>query len=97
MGGGRWDVELLPAARRQLRELPNPEREEALDLLTDLVEHPVLPGAEPLRNYHNRYKIRFGRRGRYRMLYDVFASSRKVLVGMIKLRGPETYSGMDRW
>jgi len=31
------------------------------------------------------------------MLYDVYAASRKVVVGCIELRGTETYSGMDRW
>ena len=63
----------------------------------ELAEDPLLPGAEPLRNHNNRYKIRFGRQERYRILYDVLPGSRKVLVGVIKLRGPDTYSGMDRW
>lgn len=30
------------------------------------------------------------------MLYDVFPASRKLLIGVIEVRGPETYSGMDK-
>ena len=100
MGGDHaetWDAEILPAASRQLRDLPNPERQEALDILIDLAENPFLPGAEQLRGYNNPYKIRFGRGERYRVLYDVFPASRRVLIGAIKLRGPDTYSGMDKW
>ena len=92
-----WDVELASTADKQIGNLPGPGREEALDLLIDLAEDPFLPGAERLRHYNNRYKVRFGRGERYRMLYDVFAASRKVVVGRIELRGPETYTGMDRW
>jgi len=56
-----------------------------------------LPGAERLRNYNNRHKVRFGRGERYRMLYDLYPASRKVIVGCLELRGQDTYSGMDRW
>ena len=92
-----WDVELLLSARRQLRELLGPERQETLDILIDLAENPFLAGAERLRNYNNRYKIRFGRGERYRLLYDVYPASRRVLIDAIELRGPDTYRGMDRW
>ena len=92
-----WDVEILPTARRELRDLPNPERQEALNIMSDLVEDPFLTGAERLRGYNNRHKIRFGRGERYRMLYDVYPASRKVLIGVIELRGPTTYRGMDKW
>ena len=92
-----WHVEFLVSARNQLRELPSPERQETLDLLMDLAEDPFLPGAERLRNCNNRYKIRFGRGERYRLIYDVYPASRSVLIDAIELRGPDTYSGMDRW
>ena len=101
MGGGEdpelWHVELKLSARRDLRALPDREREEVRRLFDELEEDPFLPGAEKLRHYNNRYKIRFGRGERYRMLYDVFPASRNVIVGRIALRSPETYSGMDRW
>ena len=94
---GLWDVEIKESARKQLRTLPGPEREEALDLLTDLEEDPFLSGVERLRNYNNRFKIRFGRGERYRLLYDIYPASRRVIVGVIQLRSPDTYRGMDRW
>ena len=94
---GLWDVEIKASAGKQLRTLPGPEREEALDLVTNLEEDPFLSGAERLRNYNNRHKIRFGRGERYRLLYDIYPASRKVIVGVIELRSPDTYSGMDRW
>ncbi len=92
-----WHVELKSGAEKDLHVLPNPERKDAVDLLDDLEQDPFLPAAEKLRHYNNRYKIRFGRGERYRMLYDVYPATRKVIVGVIEERGPETYSGMDRW
>jgi mRNA-degrading endonuclease RelE of RelBE toxin-antitoxin system len=92
-----WYVEVLPTAERQIGSLPGPERNEVVDLLMDLEEDPFPAGAERLRNYNNRYKIRFGRGERYRLIYDVYPASKRVLVDAISLRGPETYRGMDRW
>ena len=99
MGGAPelWDVEVLPSARRELRKLPNPEREEFLDILEELKEGPYLPGIQKLRSYHHRFKIRFGRGERFRIFADILPGARKVLVTTIVLRGRDTYSGMDKW
>jgi mRNA-degrading endonuclease RelE of RelBE toxin-antitoxin system len=101
MGGGAnqepWHVELTTGADRDLDQLPGPEKSEVRSLLQELEEDPFLPGVEKLRHYNNRYKIRFGRGERYRLIYDAYLASRKVLVLLIEERRPETYSGMDRW
>ncbi|SRR5712692_3108293 len=99
MGGDpeSWDVEILPGAGRDFRLLPDPERDEALNIIEDMKEDPFLPGIEKVRSYNNRYKIRFGRGERYRLLADIFPESRRVLIGVVELRGPRTYSGMDKW
>ena len=99
MGGAPelWRVEIFDSASRQLRQLPEPEREEALDIAGDLREDPFLPGLQRLRGYSHRYKIRFGRGERYRMFLDILTESRKVYIRAIKLRTRATYSGMDKW
>ena len=99
MGGGPelWDVRVRRGAAKELRMLPDPEREAVLDILEDLREDPFPAGAGRLRSYNNRYKIRFGRGERYRLFYEVFPTRRGVSVTRIELRRASTYSGMDRW
>jgi len=99
MGGGLelWDVRVRRSAAKELRKLPNPEQGDVLDILEDLEEDPFPAGAERLRSYNNRYKIRFGRGERYRLFYEVFPTRRRVSVTRIELRKANTYSGMDRW
>jgi len=93
---GLWTVEILPSAERELHSLPGQAYAEAAQLIRDLAEDPFPLDAERLRGYRNRYKVRFYK-GRYRFLYDVSEQQRKVIVGRIRIRDTETYSGMDRW
>ena len=81
-----WDVRVRRSAAKELRNLPSPEQGDVLDILEDLKEDPFPAGADRLRSYRNRYKIRFGRGERYRLFYEVFPAKRGVSVTRIELR-----------
>ncbi len=59
MGTPEWNVEVLPEADRDLRNLPDIVRAEAIEIIRDLAEDPFPPEAMPLRRHKNRYKIKF--------------------------------------
>ncbi len=98
MGGAEfWDVDILPSAEKERRSLPAPEREEVRQITRELLAEDPLSAGKPLRNYNRRFKIRFGRGERYRPFYEVYPSTRRVIVTKIEQRGPGTYRGMDKW
>ena len=96
MATSAWNVEILSTAERELDELPQGVRAEALQSIDDLREDPFPSDAEPIRGVRNRYRIRFYR-NRYRIIYDVSERQKKIVVDRIRRRDPHTYSGMVRW
>ena len=87
-GPSNWTVEILPTARRALRQLPPDLREEILDTLEAMQEDPFAL-AQPLRSRNDYYLIRFGV---HRLIFRVFPGRYLVLVTRIAHRS-SAYAG----
>ncbi len=96
MGTEPWSAKFRESARKELRELPEQVRLEALGAIVALTEDPLPPDAVALRGHKNRYRIRFYR-DRFRIVYDLSYQQRKIIVVRIRPRDPDTYRGLDRW
>ena len=57
-GPSNWNVEVLPTARRALRQLPPDSRDDILDTLEAMQENPFAL-SQPLRGRNDSYRIRF--------------------------------------
>lgn len=83
-----WKVEVLPTARRALRQLPAGLREEILEILQSLEDDPF-DGALRLYGREDYYRIRHGA---YRVIFRVSIEKRSVLVARIARRS-SAYEG----
>ena len=85
----RFRLEVQTAAQRSLRTLPNRLRAEASQILLDLREEPYPPDSKPLgRELRSRRRIRLNG---WRIIYTVDESEQRVIVWVIRRRGPDTY------
>ena len=91
-----WRIAVTASAADELGALPDSVRDEAMQIIEDLAEDPLPPGAEPVRKARNRYRIKFYGY-RYRLIYDVSEHQRRVIIGRVRIRDRKTYSGMDKW
>ena len=98
LGDESWTPKILAGAKKDLDELPDPVRREALQMLADLLEDPYPPNLEEARmkGYRNRYRLYFYR-DRYRFIYEIAEQQRTVRVLRVRLRDRYTYSGMRKW
>ena len=96
---GRWEVELLPRAKKGLTEILQERGDDAFDQALNeilaLGEDPTPEDAEHLRRTKHHYRI-YIYRSLYRAIYRVLPGKQIVLVERI---GPRrnVYSGFDRW
>lgn len=72
-----YQVEMSPAAKRQIRKLPQTTQDRILDKLEELAKNPRPPGASILENTDGLYRMRVGD---YRVLYQVEDQVLMVLV-----------------
>lgn len=85
----KYQLEILPRARRQLRSLPNRIRAETARLILELRFDPHPDVAEPLRDqYAGILKIKVDS---WRIFYTVDDSTATVRIINIKRRNPDTY------
>jgi mRNA-degrading endonuclease RelE of RelBE toxin-antitoxin system len=87
-GLSNWTVEILPTARRALRQLPPELRDEILETLEAMQEDPFAL-AQPLRSHNDYYRIRFGA---HRLIFRIFPEKRVALVTRIAHRS-SAYTG----
>ena len=78
-----YTVELLPAANRQLDDLPWHVSIRVLNALAALADNPRPPGAIKLKGGHNLWRIRVGK---YRVIYEIHDDELIVLVDSSKFR-----------
>ena len=72
-----YELEFLPAARRDLKRLPQPIQLRIADALRDLQDNPRPPGVKKLVGEPNSWRIRVGD---YRVLYEIHDGRLLVLV-----------------
>lgn len=72
-----YQVELAPAAKRQIRKLDTTNRKRILDALEKLSGDPRPLGVVKLTGEENLYRIRVGT---YRVIYDIQDQALTVLV-----------------
>ena len=72
-----YQVELAPAAKRQIRKLPQATQDRILDKLEELAATPRPPGAKRLENAQGLWRVRVGD---YRVVYQVEDQVLMVLV-----------------
>lgn len=72
-----YSVQLLPAARRQLRKLPAFARSQVESVLAGLAGEPRPPGAKKLQGSGERWRVRTGD---YRVIYEIFDGELVVVV-----------------
>ncbi len=87
-----WQIRIAKSAERELDELPDPIRNQAIAALSELQEDPCPPGTEAVRGRPNRYKVRLERG--YRLVYQVSRQQRRIV--LLRARPHETaYLGFE--
>lgn len=93
MAAGNWQVEVLPRARKQLRQFEDRIREACLDELEDM-EQGYFGDSAPLRGHRDFARLKFYRKA-YRIIYRINRRDRKLLVTRITRRDEKTYRGFN--
>ena len=73
----RYEIQVSPAARRDIKKLPHEIRRRVIAKIDDLAEDPRPHGYTQLKSNDVRYRIRVGD---YRIIYKVFDDILVVLV-----------------
>lgn len=89
-----WRIEILQAAEKDLDNLEDPLRREALEAILDLAEEPFPADAVPLDGMRRHYRIAFGNR-RYRIGDRVSPKRETVIVIRVPSRS-DVYVGYRR-
>jgi mRNA-degrading endonuclease RelE of RelBE toxin-antitoxin system len=87
-----WAVKVLPAAQREIDDLDDSARFEALEAITDLEEDPFPAGSILLRGYTDLHRLRFYR-DQFRVVYTVSEKQRRVIVERVRTRST-AYAGL---
>jgi mRNA interferase RelE/StbE len=89
---GKWHVELLPSARRELLALRNPIQDRVRAAIRSLADDPTPPDSIAMKDKGiGLHRLRVGG---YRVVYRLQAQRIRVLVIRIGHRS-EVYSGWD--
>ncbi len=88
---GAWVVSLRRLAQRELAELDDTVRFEAIEAIAELEEDPFPAGSIQLRGYTNLYRVRFYR-DRFRLVYTVSQKQRRVIIERVRPRST-AYAG----
>jgi len=83
VSGTQYRVELIPAARRQLRKLDQKVAQRVLPAIEDLKSEPRPPGCRAMTGQPGRWRIRVGD---YRVVYQIDDDIVLVLVVIIAHR-----------
>jgi mRNA interferase RelE/StbE len=81
-----YHLKLLPGIERQLRKIPNRDRERVVEAMRSLATEPRRPGTTHLSE--NLYRIRVGN---YRIVYAIFDTEPVVLICKVARRTEATY------
>jgi mRNA-degrading endonuclease RelE of RelBE toxin-antitoxin system len=93
MASGKWTTKIERGARRQLESLPCPDLvREATEIIDDLAEDPIPPGAIAMHGYNNMYRLRFGNEA-YRIVYRADNKNRRIIVRAVGPRAT-VYRGL---
>ena len=87
-----WKVKVLPRAQKEIDQLPDSVRPEALQAIQDLAEDPLPPDSILMRGYSHSRRIRF-HGNQYRILYHVSESQKTVYVFRVRPRA-DAYRGL---
>ena len=87
-----WKVKTRPEAQRDLDQLSDPVRAEALAAIEDLAYDPFPPDSIPLRGHAHRYRIKFYS-NRYRIIYDALENRRTIRIFRVRPR-QDAYRGL---
>ncbi|MBZ0257092.1 type II toxin-antitoxin system RelE/ParE family toxin, partial [bacterium] len=77
----RYDIELRPAAMRDLRKIPRNDLERIAKAIDDLANDPRPIGCLKMKGYEGFYRLRIGD---YRIIYDI--QEKKLVVLVIRIR-----------
>ena len=87
-----WAVRLTPQARRQLKQLDENIREDAISVLLDL-EDGMFPAETIQLRKHERYeRVKFAG-NRFRIVYRIDRKNKRILVTVIRKRNENPYKG----
>ncbi|MBI4965790.1 MAG: type II toxin-antitoxin system RelE/ParE family toxin [Desulfomonile tiedjei] len=89
MSSETYQIELSPAAQRQIGKLPHEEQARLGMAIKSLEMDPRPPGSKKLKGYSDTYRLRIGK---YRVLYDVYDRVLWVLILKVGHR-KEVYRG----
>jgi len=81
-----YSLKLLPDIERQLRKIPNLDRERVVQAMRSLATEPRQTGTTHLVDILYRIRV-----GNYRIVYAIFDAELVVLVCKIALRSEATY------
>ena len=87
-----WKVKTRPEAQRDLDQLSDPVRAEALAAIEDLAYDPFPPDSIPLRGHARRYRIKFYS-SRCRIIYDALENRRTIRIFRVRPR-QDAYRGL---
>ncbi|MBZ5580883.1 MAG: type II toxin-antitoxin system RelE/ParE family toxin [Acidobacteriia bacterium] len=77
-----WNVRTRAGARRQLRQLDENVRLEAVQTIAELTEDPFPTGFVQMEGYSDLYRVRFCG-DRYRIVYQVKPKTRLVVIAHV--------------
>lgn len=85
---GDWDLEVDKAVVKELARLPRPDARRLMAVIEDLINDPYCGDLEKLKGETHVWRRRVGA---YRIFFEVFQSSRLVLVFRLERRSSKTY------
>jgi mRNA-degrading endonuclease RelE of RelBE toxin-antitoxin system len=89
----RWQLKVQDGAKLEIGCLPTEDLvEEVVAIIEDLVEDPFPSDTLQMRNYEDRYRIKFGSEA-YRLVYRVDARQRLITILRVRPRAT-AYRGM---
>ena len=86
-----YEVNVLSAARRDLRRLDDQIRKTIIDVMRALADHPRPPGVSAIKGHRAYLRVRSGD---YRVIYAVDDRAQVITVARIQHRR-EVYRGLD--
>ena len=80
----RYDLEISRTAEKQLRKLPNADRQRVARKMSSLAHDPFPAGTRKLAGYEDIFRVRVGP---YRILYSVGAATLIIIILKVGHRG----------
>jgi len=80
---GSYKVEIKKSAQKEIRKLPQSVRMKIIQKINKLYSEPMPVGAEKIKGYDNRYRLR---QGDYRILYSIFKDRLVIMIVRVQHR-----------